>query len=475
MAPKKARRHPWRENLETLTGAIVLALIFKAFLVEISRIPSPSMQPTLMGDPHNGLSDRVLVDKLSFRYRDPERWEIVVFKHPLQRSRNMVKRVVGMPGEDLKIENGDVWVRRNESSAWELARRPRSVQGEMWRNVDFEEPRVSNWRGRDGGADWNLVSRDIAARGSGRARFRPDWTAINDRCEDGHPDAFRTVPPRCPGSPPELPNHGVNPVGDLRVEGEVEMLAGCELVAAHIAEGSRLYRFLIPGPAAQPDAAPEIQVWNEATFLAGGGEPIASSRGAGSRLRAGDRVSIAAQNLDDRLILDIDGEQIAELDVDPVEVLRSYVEVAQVGAGADFTDLRVLRDIYYVPGPTLGKPTTIPAGHFYMLGDNTWHSADSREWVFREYSLPNHGGSPFVVRGNFRQGGENPSPLDRSGSGVVFFRDEWGERHSFAADLEPDREGRSGVVQRDLIRGRALAVFWPISLRFGIWRLSWLH
>ena len=54
MAPKKrkkkqGRKHPWRENIETLTGAIVLALIFKAFLVEISRIPSPSMQPTLMG------------------------------------------------------------------------------------------------------------------------------------------------------------------------------------------------------------------------------------------------------------------------------------------------------------------------------------------------------------------------------------------------------------------------------------------
>ena len=60
------------------------------------------MQPTLMGNPETQVFDRVLVDKLSFQMRDPERWEIVVFKHPLENSRIMVKRLVGMPGEQLQ-------------------------------------------------------------------------------------------------------------------------------------------------------------------------------------------------------------------------------------------------------------------------------------------------------------------------------------------------------------------------------------
>src|SRR5262245_25286422 len=101
--PEEAR-HRWRENIEALVMAIVVALLFKYFVLEISKIPSGSMQPTLMGNPETGVFDRTLVDKLAYQFRDPRRFEIVVFKHPLERSRIMVKRLVGMPGEELKIE-----------------------------------------------------------------------------------------------------------------------------------------------------------------------------------------------------------------------------------------------------------------------------------------------------------------------------------------------------------------------------------
>ena len=114
------KRHPWRENIEALSMAIVVALVLKVFLLEVSKIPSGSMQPTLMGNPRVGVFDRVIVDKLSFQFRDPQRFEIVVFRHPLERSRNMVKRVVGMPEEWLKIEHGDVWVRPNPEAEWEV-------------------------------------------------------------------------------------------------------------------------------------------------------------------------------------------------------------------------------------------------------------------------------------------------------------------------------------------------------------------
>src|SRR6185503_4509212 len=153
--------HRWRENIEALTMAIVVALLFKYFVLEISKIPSGSMQPTLMGNPDTGVYDRTVVDKLSFRFRDPERFEIVVFKHPLERSRIMVKRLVGMPGEDLKVEYGDLWTRKDASEPWRILRRPPAVMREMWRPLR-RDARRPDWSVVRGGKEWRISGSDIS-------------------------------------------------------------------------------------------------------------------------------------------------------------------------------------------------------------------------------------------------------------------------------------------------------------------------
>ena len=126
---------PIRENIELVLMALVVALLFKGFVFEVSRIPSGSMQPTLMGDVETGVFDRIAVDRLSFQYRDPERWEVVVFKHPLERSRDMVKRIVGMPGEELRISGGDLWTRTSPDDEWTILRKPDKVQRRFWRSL----------------------------------------------------------------------------------------------------------------------------------------------------------------------------------------------------------------------------------------------------------------------------------------------------------------------------------------------------
>ena len=84
------------------------------------------------------------------------------------------------------------------------------------------------------------------------------------------------------------------------------------------------------------------------------------------------------------------------------------------------------------------------------------------------------------ARGNFRDG-ENPAygKATRGASLPMRFRDVWGELHWFA---QTDVEGPLGahpvaepLVPRELIVGRALAVFWPIQPFDGLWRLGWLH
>ena len=63
--------------------AIAMALFLKHFVIEAYKIPSGSMQPTLIGDEDADIKDRILVDKLSYAFRDPRRWEVAVFRYPL--------------------------------------------------------------------------------------------------------------------------------------------------------------------------------------------------------------------------------------------------------------------------------------------------------------------------------------------------------------------------------------------------------
>ena len=95
--PKAPPRRFWRDNIEAGTMAIILAVMFKYFLVEAYKIPTGSMQPTLLGNEDTGIFDRIIVDKLSYHFRDPERFEVVVFRYPLDRSKNFIKRICGMP------------------------------------------------------------------------------------------------------------------------------------------------------------------------------------------------------------------------------------------------------------------------------------------------------------------------------------------------------------------------------------------
>lgn len=96
----------WRETIETILWALVLALILRTFVIQAFWIPSGSMIPTL--EP----GDRVLVLKFwySLPKLEPKRGQIVVFKYPVDPRRDFVKRVIGIPGDTVEIKNGAVFV-----------------------------------------------------------------------------------------------------------------------------------------------------------------------------------------------------------------------------------------------------------------------------------------------------------------------------------------------------------------------------
>lgn len=167
-----------RETVESIIVAFILAFLFRAFVAEAFVIPTGSMAPTLMGA-HKDIvceycgvqyqstasfefnqetgrltndvavgsvcpicrgenafdlrgnanhatfsGDRILVSKFDYLFRDPSRWDVLVFKYPGDARMNYIKRLVGLPGEQLRIMEGDVYTRKQTSDAWHIARKP---------------------------------------------------------------------------------------------------------------------------------------------------------------------------------------------------------------------------------------------------------------------------------------------------------------------------------------------------------------
>jgi signal peptidase I len=103
------------EYLESLLVTVILALFGTTFVVQAFKIPSPSMEPTLM------VGDHVLVNKFIFGgtrawyekilpYRPLKRGDIIVFKFPYADHQHFVKRVIGLPGDHVKLVDQKVYV-----------------------------------------------------------------------------------------------------------------------------------------------------------------------------------------------------------------------------------------------------------------------------------------------------------------------------------------------------------------------------
>ncbi|MFN2217502.1 MAG: signal peptidase I [Anaerolineae bacterium] len=93
-----------RELLETILPALLIALLINVFVGQATRVEGQSMEPNLHSE------QRLVVEKLSYRFHGPQRFDIVVVKMPDQGEELLIKRVIGLPGETVEIRDGQVYV-----------------------------------------------------------------------------------------------------------------------------------------------------------------------------------------------------------------------------------------------------------------------------------------------------------------------------------------------------------------------------
>ena len=526
------RRESVRDFIEQVVVAFILAFLVRGFEAEAFVIPTGSMAPTLMGNhkettcPHCGFTftvnasedfearleqrpgsmlgalcgncrgpvrvddqpsyngDRILVMKFLYDLPwigtdGPDRWDVVVFHYPEEPETNYIKRLVGMPDEELVIQGGDVRTRPlgDPRAIATFLHRPLEHQRAMLQNVwdDRHRPAVladkpqwARWRSSVP-KDWaeSIPGTFLAASEPGRwsdLRYRhlvPDidqWQQLlaGEPTDHGpHPALISDFYAYNSGTPffGNLFN-GIAPhwVGDLSLSMRVVSRSATGKIRAELVKAGVPYRC-------------EVDLADGVATLSRGDEPLGKPTATALK-GAGDH-TLALANVDGRLTAWVDGTPIfgdgivyddgKSYDIvspAPTEADLEPAAVASDGAEVEVSDLVLKRDIYYTfkpgawdyenlglsPSTDLSNPGEFPAlarspvgrypiqpGHFMMLGDNSPRSKDSRGW----------------------------GAADRTGyhDDDGLWVDPW---------VDPDVPGRRDwEVPKSLVIGKAFFVYWP--------------
>lgn len=466
--------HHLRENVEVAVFAIVMAMGLKVFAVEAYQIPTGSMQPALMGttllDPMTrgdagGLHDRVLVDKVSYWFREPERWEVIVFRYPLAAHANYVKRAAGMPNEQFKIDFGDLWARPLGSAEdFAILRKPWNVQEALWKNV-LPPPATDpgSWTGwQETGALRRTGDGGILLEGSAEVAHEH---RIKDDPMHGYPDAIVF----------QVPNMNAQ--------------------ARHVVSDLRWVFELVPrGPAGTFRAAFDFGPHAVALELDADGTlrfsgPAGVTGTQPLTLRDGEPLGVDVAFWDQTLRLAFTGAGAPivhqfEMQLEPSAALRNGARLSANGGGWELRPVRAWRDIHYLPPRQTGTAAVfdIPPGHYFMLGDNTQNSLDSRDWTAEVLEFDGPEAGVERARGDRMSNGQDAmmnNPRLNQANDAMTFRDEFGNLHAWPIEIvrgaRSDLLQSSPLVPREYLLGRVLAVFLPVRPFSPVNRFGWVR
>lgn len=102
------QKNSWKKEVwewfKIILTAAAIAFCLNTFIIANSRVPSPSMETTIM------TGDRLIGSRLTYKFEDPQRGDVVIFRFPDDESIYYVKRIIGMPGDTINIVDGKVYL-----------------------------------------------------------------------------------------------------------------------------------------------------------------------------------------------------------------------------------------------------------------------------------------------------------------------------------------------------------------------------
>lgn len=533
-APAAGRpRSNIKETLTAITISLVMAFVFRGFVVEGFQIPTGSMAPTLLGDhilvqdPESGYEwpvgpwdypndraqppayplqggvntprgttppvtvnvpvtgervqetqvplragDRLFVLKYVGGLYEPDRWDVPVFKVPTIGTENYIKRLTGLPEEQVAIVDGDIFSRPREAvrteagwaawaeEGWRVERKPERVQRAMWRTLfdsRYTPPRPTSpfrppWQ--PSGPGWEGLTdsqtyrygRETATELAWDTQRWPldDYEPYNQTRVQGQPFnrdgssplfpvsdllAGFAITPENPGQQAEIRVEARGQVFRARIDG-----AGTAHLERRPAEGDgAAWETLDTAPLAlRPGRATDVEFWHvdQALWLFVDGDLAAGGpeEGGYGLLPAG-RLE-AATGLAYSEIQRRDKGPAATILGEPGLYRGGGLSLRFVGGPFELSRVRASRDVYYrvYSGRVTfgGHPDSIAdlgPDHYLLMGDNSASSLDGRLW-----------------------GGEDP-PVS-----------------PWVAD---QIDGTPGVVHRDLLIGKAFVVYLPSPYQRG--------
>jgi len=102
------------DSLKILLIALAIVIPVRMLLFQPFVVKGESMEPNY----HSG--DYLIIDELSYRLRDPQRGEVIVFKYPLNPSYRYIKRIIALPNETIELKNGEVYISRANGEAQKI-------------------------------------------------------------------------------------------------------------------------------------------------------------------------------------------------------------------------------------------------------------------------------------------------------------------------------------------------------------------
>ena len=494
MAEQKTKRDSkgamlsFKETIESLVIAFILAFIFRAFVVEAFVIPTGSMADTLRGahfrlvcpacsyefnfryrsnasernevipntkqNTYEGFNysyipicpmcgteienskrwvsngDRSLVLKYLYQFAEPQRWDVVVFKNPSLPTENYIKRLIGRPGETVQIQDGDIYTNG------EIRRKPKHVQEVLWicayhsdyqipaeldsnrKKEDWDDPFVpqntnSAWK-------FNPATRYFEFAGS----ETPNRMDFKSNRIEKFSQSF------CAYNGQNFTSTEI--VSDLKLSGLLAPAASEGSVAFLLGKYGRIYKADINFNG--QGSISEVDLQNNSISIL---REIASKKFPA--LTPGKTIQVSFEIVDHSLRLCVGKEDPLEhfgpndpqawgYEFNPRRPQYPTIALAGQGSAFQFKQVAVYRDVHYTKdqGPekpgrgTQGHPFTLKENEFFVLGDNSPQSHDSRFWY---------------------------EPGEGNGGKTY----------------------RTGVVPRDYLIGRAFFVYWPGGFHMADW------